>query len=102
MGLKKKYAKGSAVCSVTFSLPADAAEGAGKVQLVGEFNGWDPLATPMKRAKNGAFSVTLDMANARDYRFRYLLDGVKWANDPQADRYEWCDYAQCDNSVVTV
>lgn len=102
MGLKKKYNKGNATCNVIFALPKEASDGAEKAHLVGEFNGWDPLATPMKRGKGGSFSVALDLATGRDYRFRYLLDGVKWVNDPQADRYEWCEFAQGDNSVVAV
>ena len=68
---------------VTFEVPA--AEHA-SVAVVGDFNGWDKSATPLKRRKkDGLFaaSVTLD-AGCR-YEFRYCVDGSNWFNDPDAD-----------------
>jgi hypothetical protein len=39
----------------------------------------------MKRRKDGRFSVTLSLTAGQQYRFRYLLDGEHWVNDPAAD-----------------
>ncbi|MCI6365047.1 MAG: glycoside hydrolase, partial [Spirochaetia bacterium] len=34
------------------------------------------------------------------YQFRYLLDGYKWENDWNADKYIPAPYSNADNSVV--
>ncbi len=83
--MKKAYLKKNGVCKVTFRVPKEV--GAQTASLVGEFNQWDPKATPMVRARNGEFSATLNLEAGREYHFRYLLDGTRWENDTQADRY---------------
>jgi 1,4-alpha-glucan branching enzyme len=83
MAMKKTYAKTGRVCRATFAVMPE-----GNVQTValcGEFNGWDPTAHPMKRQKDGRFALTLSLATGQSYRFRYLLDGTRWENDPRAD-----------------
>jgi 1,4-alpha-glucan branching enzyme len=81
--MKKTYAKSGRVCRVTFEMqPADNPQ---SVVLCGEFNDWDPLAHPMKRRKDGYFALTLSLTVGHAYRFRYLLNGGCWENDPQAD-----------------
>src|SRR5581483_2567785 len=61
---------------VTFELPTDIQ--AQQAVVVGEFNNWDPTATPMKRKKEGRFSIALNLEGGREYRFRYYLDGSRW------------------------
>ena len=39
----------------------------------------------MKRRKDGSFALTLSLPVGQQYRFRYLLDGERWTNDPAAD-----------------
>ena len=39
--IAKKFLKSKPVCKATFTLPAEAAQGAKKVFLVGDFNNWD-------------------------------------------------------------
>ena len=68
---------------VTFELPSDV--NAQQVVVVGEFNNWDPSATPMKRKKDGTFSVAVNLESGKQYRYKYYLDGERWENDPQAD-----------------
>ncbi|MCI0398378.1 MAG: isoamylase early set domain-containing protein [Chloroflexi bacterium] len=71
------------------------------VYLVGEFNGWNPTATPMKYSpKNKAFRATLALEPGQDYQFRYLVNGQHWCNDWAADRYVANGLGQ-DNCVVT-
>lgn len=82
--MNKSYLKTKkGTVKVTFELTpeADAHEAA----VVGEFNNWDPSATPMKRKKDGSFSVALNLESGKQYRYKYYLDGQHWANDPQAD-----------------
>jgi 1,4-alpha-glucan branching enzyme len=69
--------------------------------IVGDFNKWDTKATPLKRMRNGDFSVTLELEKGREYRFRYLIDNVKWENDWHADKYLPNAFG-CDDSVVIV
>ena len=88
--LKKRYVKSRKVCKVTFELPKTelpAGVNAQDVSLVGEFNDWDPAATPMKRGKGGAFRTTLELEPGQEYQFRYLVNGEHWCNDWQADAY---------------
>jgi 1,4-alpha-glucan branching enzyme len=100
-GIKKQYLKDRSTCKVTFVLAKRAAADANKVTVVGDFNGWDRESTPMKRLKNGDFTVTMELEKGRDYHFRYLIDGQRWENDWNADRYEPNPHGS-DDSVVAV
>ena len=102
MSLKKQYLKTKPVCKVTFTLPSDMARSASRVSLVGEFNDWNHLSTPMKAQKDGSFSVTVNLPRGREYQFRYLLDGELWENDDCADQYVRTEFGDCDNSIVRV
>ena len=102
MSLKKRFLKGRSVCKVTFNLRQEAAEDATAVHVVGEFNNWDVYATPMKRLKDGSFTVTVDLDQGAEYQFRYLIDETIWENDWNADKYVPSHYGNCENSVVVV
>jgi 1,4-alpha-glucan branching enzyme len=102
MSLRKRYLKTKPVGKVTFRLSAAAADGSDVAYLVGEFNGWDPGATPMQRLKSGAFTVTVDLAPGQEYAFRYLLADGRWANDTEADAYQPSGFPDAENSVVAV
>ena len=83
--LRKMYSPTGKKCRVTFEfLPEDPVQTA---YLCGEFNAWNKAAHPMKRRKDGTFATMLWVEAGREYRFRYLLDGVQWTNDPVADGY---------------
>jgi 1,4-alpha-glucan branching enzyme len=81
---------------VTFTIPA--AVWADTIHVVGDFNGWDERATPLRQTESG-WMITLELEAGRDYHYRYVLNGHEWCNDWNADRYE--PNAQGgDNSVV--
>jgi CHAD domain-containing protein len=80
--IKAKGLNGTA--AVTFTLPA--AVGARRAAVCGEWNNWSPYRDVMKQVEDG-FSLTLELAIGRTYRFRYLLDGHRWENDWSADSY---------------
>ena len=84
--LKKNYSKTRKFCRVTFRLPADTT--ADSAAVLGDFNDWNPDVHPMKKLKKGGFSVTVSLQAPARYRFRYLLDGARWENDPDGDGYE--------------
>lgn len=102
IGMKKTYLKTKNACNVTFKLPKPAAPGATRVALVGDFNNWDVNAHPMKRLRNGDFTVTVQLEPGREYAFRYLIDDVRWENDWDADKYVKSPYGDSDNSVVVL
>lgn len=70
---------------VTFELPATL--WAGKVAVVGEFNGWNPSSHLLAQGHDGAWRLSVEMERGRHYEFRYLVDGREWANDWSADDY---------------
>ena len=83
--LKKSYSKSGTVCRVTFKYENE--EQAASGVLAGEFNDWSLSETPMKKLKNGSFSVTLSLPAGHSYCFRYVLDGNIWVNDTDPDVY---------------
>ncbi|KKL18988.1 hypothetical protein LCGC14_2470000 [marine sediment metagenome] len=99
-GIKKAYLKDKDVCRVRFKLPKVVAPGARSVCIVGDFNNWNIHANPMKKLKNGDYTIRLDLDKEKKYQFRYLIDGLKWENDWNADKYVKSSYGNCDNSVV--
>ena len=80
----------------------EAAKDANTVNLVGDFNGWDPAASSMRRLKNGTFTIDINLPCGREYQYRFLLDGVTWENDWEADKYTPSPVGGCDNSVVVI
>jgi 1,4-alpha-glucan branching enzyme len=102
MSLVKKYLKTKPVCKVTFKVSPETAPNAKSVNLVGEFNGWDIYATPMKRLKDGSFKVQLDLESGKEYQFRYLIDEMDWENDWEADGYKPTPFGNAENSVVSL
>jgi 1,4-alpha-glucan branching enzyme len=71
------------VC-VIFSLPSSVR--AETIHLVGDWNGWDTTATPLTlNHQEARWQVALELETGRRYRFRYLLDGSEWLDDPHAD-----------------
>lgn len=55
------------------------APSADKVQLAGDFNGWEPSQSPLKKERDGRWKVTLTLPSGR-YQYRFLVDG-NWQND---------------------
>lgn len=99
--IAKKFLKSKPVCKATFTLPAEAAQGAKKVFLVGDFNDWDTAeGIAMKKQKGGIFKTTVELETGKEYQFRYLLDGETWENDWEADKYVASPFG-VDNSVVS-
>jgi 1,4-alpha-glucan branching enzyme len=64
---------------VTFMLPA--AEPAGAVSVVGDFNGWNPHAHPLRKRSNGVRSAVVTIPAGATLHFRYLAEGGVWFDD---------------------
>jgi len=92
---KRQFLKSKPVCKVTFKIKTEAQN----VVLVGDFNAWEETATPMKKTKDGTFSVTIELESGREHQFRYLADSSKWLNDEAADKYISSTFGS-ENSVI--
>ncbi|MEM8905476.1 MAG: isoamylase early set domain-containing protein [Actinomycetota bacterium] len=84
--------------SVTFALSVD--EAPGPVSVVGDFNGWDPLASPLRKRSNGTRSARIDLVDVDVTRFKYLAEGGRWFNDPDAHGFETNEYGETNSVVV--
>ena len=88
---------------ITFSLPAEAMQGASEAVILGDFNNWDPGHAPkLVKQEDGSFSVVLPLEEGETYRYRFLLDNEIWVNDYNAQRYEPAPGLNIDNCVITV
>ncbi len=85
------------VARVTFTLPNSM--WADVVNLVGDFNEWNRASHPLRRDRDGRWTITVDLELGRAYQFRYLRDGQDWMDDDQADCYVHNRYGS-DNFVV--
>lgn len=94
--LKKKFFKSKPTCQVTFQLPSEIEAQA--ATIVGDFNGWDQSASPLKKIKS-MWKTTLELEKDKSYQFRYLVNGSEWYNDEAADSYV-PNNINGDNSVV--
>src|SRR4051812_28557331 len=90
-----KHLNGS-VAEIT--LRRAATNGEAVVDVVGDFNDWSPGAHPMTRAADG-WTCTLTVPVGRRYRFRYVLDGIRWENDWEADDYVDNDHGGQDSVI---
>ena len=99
--ISKSYSKTGRKCRVTFRLPKESVGEATVVQVLGDFNGWDPNATGLARRKNGSFSATTSVDGGRDYRFRYLVDGRTWVTDKEADGVVPNGFGDLDSVLTT-
>jgi 1,4-alpha-glucan branching enzyme len=102
VSIRKQYLKSKSVCKATFRIPEETGNSAKIAHIVGEFNNWTFLSTPMKKLKSGAFTTTLDLEPGREYQFRYLLDEKIWANDKDADKSVSSPYGDSENSVIVI
>jgi 1,4-alpha-glucan branching enzyme len=102
MAVTKEFNKKKPVCKVTFTLPAEAINGAKKVALVGDFNAWDVTTHPLKKQKDGSFMAKAELAVGQEYHYRFVLDGTRWENDWAADKYVASPIGEAENSVVVL
>lgn len=86
----------AAMSVVHFELVAPEAS---SVALVGDFNGWNPAASPMRRTGD-AWTLAVPVASGR-HVYAFVLDGVRWVSDPGAPLAPENEYG-FKNSVLVV
>ena len=82
---------------VAFSLEAPQAM---QVSLVGDFNNWDPAATPLAKGSAGRWEAIVPLTPGR-YQFTFVVDGNHWVRDPSLPQAVGDDFGQ-PTSVITV
>ena len=70
------------------------------VVVVGDFNDWSPVATPLRPTAAGEWIVRLELRPGR-YRYTFLVDGREWKSDPAEPPAPDNDYGP-PTSVLTV
>jgi hypothetical protein len=70
------------------------------VALVGDFNDWDPRATPLAPSADGLWTVVVPLRPGR-YHYTFVVDGTRWRRDPAAPRSLEDDFGT-PTSVITV
>lgn len=78
-----------------------AAPASSRVAVVGDFNDWDPAATPLRPAgERGIWVVDLRLKPGR-YHYTFLIDGRRWERDPTEPPAAGSDFG-APVSVLTV
>ncbi len=88
----------SNLTKITFAVPNDLAPAS--VSLVGEFNGWDAGAHPMRKRSNGTRSVTLELPTGRTWEYLYVTEEGVFFCDPDAEALVANPYGGT-NSVIS-
>ncbi|MDL2207702.1 isoamylase early set domain-containing protein [Desulfovibrio sp. OttesenSCG-928-M14] len=102
MAISKSFLKSRPACKVKFKLSPEEANQAQEVFLVGDFNNWSDTSHPMKKLKDGSFSLEIELPLGQDCQFRYRTGDNEWLNDSEADGYMPCAFAGAENSLVKV
>lgn len=96
--LRCTNARSGDAVKVTFMLPASEVDQ--PVSVLGDFNGWDPFAHPLKKRSNGTRSATVEVAAGQALRFKYLAADGRWFCDPDADSVIHDEYHTVDSLLV--
>ncbi|HRK30628.1 MAG TPA: AAA family ATPase [Tepidisphaeraceae bacterium] len=72
-------------------------EKAAHILLAGDFNNWQPSATPMVMVGKGEWKMKLPLGPGR-YRYRLVIDG-KWQTDPNNRYVETNEFGELNNIV---
>lgn len=102
--MKKVLVKNQAAFNVTFNYNVVSENPVESVTVLGDFNEWSiDNGYELKKNKKGDFEGTYSIPAGRDYHFRYLVNGVRWANEKDADRFETSPlHRHIDNSVLSL
>ncbi len=84
--ITKRVESAKGTVRVTFSLPRD--EPSEPVWVVGDFNGWDEAADPLRVRSNGRRSAAVSVPLGERITFRYRTASGWWFDDDGADGYE--------------
>lgn len=78
-----------------------AAPASSRVAVVGDFNDWDPAATPLRLSGDGGTWVVELRLKPGRYHYTFLIDGRRWERDPREPPAAESDFG-APVSVLTV
>jgi 1,4-alpha-glucan branching enzyme len=96
--ISKEFTPKRTVCKVTLALPAEWADK--EIAVVGDFNDWDTGSEKLEKKKD-KWTTTLRLKPETEYKFKYYIDGERWANDDSADKYVANEFGT-EDSVVAI
>jgi 1,4-alpha-glucan branching enzyme len=96
--IRKSRTESEDTVRVTFEIPGSV--WAERINLVGDFNGWDRDNLPFTLDRDGNWVVELDLQRGRQYRFRYLINGDYWGYDWHADKHTPRPDGQSDSILI--
>ena len=82
----------------SFAQFALTAPGANRVTVVGDFNQWDPHASPLARSADGRWRMRISMQPGR-HEYAFVIDNHHWVTDPLAPQAPDLGFGH-PNSVV--
>ncbi len=74
---------------VVFRFPGTLAPRAGRVSVVGSFNGWDPKAHLLTKTANGDWTITIYLPPGRTV-YQFSVDGAFWLDPRDEGRIPNC------------
>lgn len=98
--MKKQFAKNNVECKVTFQISAEILAGSKQASVAGDFNDWNADANPVKITK-GVGSVAISLPVGKEFQYKFVIDGTRWENDPEADRYASNEFGEANSIVET-
>lgn len=57
-------------------------DNAERVSLTGDFNDWNPETSPFARDAHGVWRAEIEPPPPGRYRYKFLVDGARWVDDP--------------------
>ena len=82
---------------VTFILHTD--DSRLPASVVGDFNGWDPMAHPFRKRSNGTASVAVTVPPSAHYEFRYLGDNGHWFDENPDGNHVTRDWSDQNSAI---
>lgn len=55
---------------------------ADSVSVAGDFNGWNHLATPLRRNSAGLWSTEIVVSQTGRFEYKFVINGNRWLEDP--------------------
>jgi serine protease AprX len=75
-------------------------DGAHRVCVSGEFNGWNPSKGAFSRSPDGTWRLEIPAPAPGRYRYRFLVDETRWIADPSHGAKEANPYGSMDSVLV--
>lgn len=94
--VQKTYFKTKDYCKVKFTFNIEDAE---TVEILGLNSDWENSIV-MSKKKDGSFSCEVSLPKSTQHEFKYLVDEVKWINEPEADSQNPNEFGGSNSVIV--